>query len=427
VSFIARIRNLLLLLTVAVAPIEWMVPLSEVQPTAADPFRRFILGSLMDVPWAILTILGMPLLVNCWWRRKATWGLVATSVLFAAALGSWATAPSSLGASLMVRFLAAAVVVALVTGCERDEFRRYVAFPLVIMGAAQAALAVLQTLGSIAPPSFLLPLSNGVMFGSWRAGQGTTLHPYILAGWLLVTQAVGTALLPAGRVRWLWLAAIALMAAAIPTSGSRAAGLSITALVGALVWGWRSRPGQYGQSVLATGVPVLLIGAIVAQGWLARAARSIAPSVNLATSGRLSTFKTAIAMVCAHPWLGVGIGLYTIAVAAAPDARQTLRPIEVHFVPLLISAELGAPLGIAYSAFIAALALRAWKTSPAALAVFFSLVVFILLDKFTYSRPSGILLHALWLGTLDVLARPDFSADPDPLVTTRPPPSLAIV
>jgi hypothetical protein len=79
-----------------------------------------------------------------------------------------------------------------------------------------------------------------------------------------------------------------------------------------------------------------------------------------------------------------------------------------------MAAEAGIALGIVYLAFLVALGWRTLRTSPAALAVFGSLITFVTFDKFTYSNANGIMLAAVWLSTLDLLAKPGFGADPEP-------------
>ena len=73
----------------------------------------------------------------------------------------------------------------------------------------------------------------------------------------------------------------------------------------------------------------------------------------------------------------------------------------VHVVPLLVAAEFGILVGLAFLFWLVALGLRSLRTSIHSIAIFGAAFSYLLLDNLHYVYPMGVAMFGVWLATLD--------------------------
>lgn len=190
--------------------------------------------------------------------------------------------------------------------------------------------------------------------------------------------------LVAARERWGVrgsIAAYALLLAPVLLAGSRAAWLAY-ALVGVLVAWHEARDVRRFVATLAAAT--LAIGLLAAVAWQdssrfgARMERSLLAlrgteaALNDASAGRLSIWRTALAMSAAHPVTGVGVRGFRYAYPqyAAPgdrfvDTTSDTGASHAHQIVLEVLSETGV-VGLLLWLAGATLALRAWWRADAA-------------------------------------------------------------
>ncbi|NLE75419.1 MAG: O-antigen ligase family protein [Chloroflexi bacterium] len=226
---------------------------------------------------------------------------------------------------------------------------------LLAAGALSAIQGIVQFLGRIGPPGFLL-------FGRFMRAYGTFQQPNPYGGYLGLTLPLAFALLLAIRARpfraplgrLAALPAAALVGSALLMTWSRgawvgAAGLSAVAIL-------RNR-----RAALAFGGVAVVVALLVVLGAAGvmppaitqrfaglgdyfgiRDVRGIPPTdANWAVLERLAHWQAAWAMVSDHPWLGVGPGNYVAVYPAyaLPFWRDPLG--HAHNIYLNVAAEMG--------------------------------------------------------------------------------------
>jgi len=183
------------------------------------------------------------------------------------------------------------------------------------------------------------------------------------------------------RLGWRGLA-VAFVALAVPIllAGSRAAWI-MYALV-CLVFAWREARSKR-SFALAIAVSVVLVGAVAtlalrdSQGFGARVQRSLLvlrgteSAVDTASAGRVSIWRTAIAMWRAHPLTGVGARgfRYAYPAYAAPqdrfiDTASDTGASHAHQIVLEILSETGV-VGLVFWIAGTFFAVRAWRRAGA--------------------------------------------------------------
>jgi hypothetical protein len=78
-----------------------------------------------------------------------------------------------------------------------------------------------------------------------------------------------------------------------------------------------------------------------------------------------------------------------------------LDPHVVHNVPLLVTAEFGIIVGLAFTGWLIALGIRAFRLSLYATALFLSIIPFLVLDNLHYVYGNGMMVFAVWIAILD--------------------------
>jgi hypothetical protein len=348
----------------------------------------------------------------------------ALALLFTAA---FALHPSVRGVELAVRILGGAALARVVVRDRRA--RLAVTGALVVVGSLQAALAVAQAVKG-APLGLRWLEFDGPLyvFAGSHAGRGGFDHPYHLAVYLLVAVGAAWTLVPSARkrARILWIVGIVACGAGLGVTYSRALLLGV-ALAG-LVLGWHVLPrrraagdpgGRARFAVVAVPFGALALGLALtaiplSSGWLAR--YQTTTTAGSASSGRVDFARQALDMSAHDPLLGVGPGRYTIELASQGEAK----PLPVHNLVLLVTAEAGVPAGLAMTVLGALLVARWLRPSRSGLrshasaltaAAFCLVAPFFLLDAYPMTFPTGLALTAVWIGLLEA-AQDARSPDP---------------
>jgi hypothetical protein len=227
----------------------------------------------------------------------------------------------------------------------------------------------------------------------WTAGIGTFNHEYALAAYLSLSIAIVLSSGAVRRLNWLMWVSISLSGAAIATSFGRAAALSVVAV--SVVYGvgwWWSRTREFLLGAVIPTTSLTIAGILAGSAWLGR--------VNLESSIRVTLAKQALDVALEHPFVGVGPMRYGLHLGQMGLAEA--NQIIVHNVPLLLSAEYGIIMGLAFLMWLVALGMRAFSTSVRSAGLFVVVIPFLVFDHIHYVLPAGLALVGLWLGMLDV-------------------------
>jgi hypothetical protein len=210
--------------------------------------------------------------------------------------------------------------------------------------------------------------------------------------------------IPARVAMWM---TVVLSSGAVATTFGRTVLISILLVVGAYAIGWLvKRHRILGISAIAAVVPLAVTGIVVHSGWLVRASQTAAG--DLTTRGSLA--GRAIEMIQANPLLGIGPVQYGPNLAkmglAVPDFHV------VHNIPLLVAAEFGILVGVAFTVWIVMLGIRSFRLSTFAAALFLFSIPFFMLDNLHYVYGNGMASLAIWLALLDYQGRETVQSKP---------------
>jgi O-antigen ligase len=243
--------------------------------------------------------------------------------------------------------------------------------------------------------------TNLLPFGDQVGVDGTFLHPYLLAGMI----AVCVALLAGHRCSWRVDVLAAAVAVPLGLTYSRMSVLALV-LIGAVAVAWlRAQPTLRVRTLTAIALGAGIPAVVTVSGWVLRAHESgigqgAGPSLDEASSGRITFIREAWGLIRSHPWSGVGPGRYL-------DALRAQHPLEtfafpVHNVPLLVTAEIGVLGGVAMLALLVAAGWTALRSGPRTTAIFVAYLPFVLLD-WPYGQPQAVMVMGLWLALVNAL------------------------
>jgi O-antigen ligase len=393
---------------VLVALLACTIPLADAtalwsSPGGSQDWNRTVLFAPFDLVLVAIvawTALHLRVLLGLLRRRAVQ---VASALYATWFVASFAANPSWLGLALAWRLGAGLAVIALVSEAfARADTRRLLLIAITAAGVLQAVLAMVQSARgeafAIAYLDFAGPLYP---FGSSRAGRGGLTHPYHLAVFLVMAQ--GAALLglrhasrPTHRRRAFvpWLAALAVLAAGLAVTYTRAGALGQLALVAALVLG---RADRHRQLLAVAALMVgLAIGAVAfGDGWLARGEVTAGAQPGASVdSNRSERLREAQGLVEDEPLLGVGPGRYVTALAETERTEY----LPAHNLVAHEAAELGIVGGIAAAALLVLLGLRVLRGGSWTAAIVAPMVPFLLLDAYPYVFATGLAISAIWLG-----------------------------
>lgn len=279
-----------------------------------------------------------------------------------------------------VEFLVLYVFVANEIGAR---WRKALVVALLGTGALVALHGIYQFLYQIGPEGF-------VLFGRFMRAYGTFEQPNPYAGYLgltlpLATGLLGTLLMPKkhrATGRWLlWAASCGtLMLIALIMSWSRGAWLGSAAAAAVMVLAIIARSGR---TALFGAVVVALLAYAVLAGGLSFIPSSLTQrfvdfvpyldlvdvrgleitDANFAVLERMAHWQAGLKMWTDHPWLGIGIGNYSVAYASYALPLWPLPLGHAHNYYLNIAAETGT-LGLAVYLILWAMALTvAWRAT----------------------------------------------------------------
>lgn len=295
---------------------------------------------------------------------------------------------------------------------------------LLTGGSVQAVIALAQALLQQAVGLGVLgevPLSQqmpgvSVVYAAgvrWLRPYGLTQHPNILAGCLAVIFLLALATVSTGQVRWrwAWYTGLALTAAGLAVTFSRATGLGVAfgaALIGGHVLSVQP-PAVRRRLVRRAALPLLGLGlAFAILTWPILASRLGLTGVGAearSLAERGATLAIAWRRLLSAPWPGIGLAQFTrLTLNDNQDLLGAYAAQPVHMAPLLALVELG-PLGGALWLWLMLAPLAAWarrRPRPATLlgptAGLLALVVVGLFDYYPFQATQGRLLTWTVLG-----------------------------
>ena len=383
---------LVVLLPTATAKVVLTTPGAE-----TDLNRRTVLH-LFDVVLVAIVVVT----VRRWLRAGRPWRVGPVTglglALGALTLVAFAFHPSSHGAEIVLRAVGGVAVVQELRRL-RGADRQIVLAAIFAFGVAEAALALAQVWndGTLWHGPFEMTRFPLFRFRETYAGQGSFSHPYHLVCALGVALGAGWLGLRGARPsrRGFWIAGFPIIGVALGMSYSRSV---LVALGAAVVIGAVARRGPAGRPLRVVGallVAGFLVGGYVGlDGWQYKEA--VTTDSASFDSGRATLAEASRDVIDAHPFVGVGPGRY-VQVAIDSGAQYRLPP---HNWLLQVAAEEGIPAALVVLALSIAMGWRALRAGPEATMAFVLLAPFWLADAFPYTYPHGILLSALWLGTL---------------------------
>ncbi|MBQ0943510.1 O-antigen ligase C-terminal domain-containing protein [Ideonella sp. 4Y16] len=282
------------------------------------------------------------------WRR-ARWPLLALGLLVLSALVSMAASlPATLGLSSLALLLAAALVLGAAAGVADDEAFHAFASAMLLAGLASAAVGFVQVFAPAWADGSLIARTGfvGRAVGNLRQPN----HLSSLLVWALI------ALVPLARSgRWFGLplprglaglvGVVLVWAVVLTASRTGAVGMLLLAVWGALD---RRMPRTLRLGLLATP----LVYALCWWGmdlWAQQTAHTFGGAARLDAGGDISSsrfgiWRNTLALIAAHPWMGVGFGEFNFAwTLGVFPGRPVAFFDHTHNLPLQFMVELGLP------------------------------------------------------------------------------------
>jgi hypothetical protein len=316
--------------------------------------------------------------------------------------------PTLEGSVMLLRVAGIPAVIVAIRSMSQKDLIVGVVWPLSLGASLQALLALAQTF--VYDSGLVVPATTLAKGRAWTAGLGAFSGSYALAAYLLLAMAVALSfgiskhalndrfdsVSLSGPLRVTMWTTVALSSAAIATTFGRMALLAVGLVGSAYVVGWlMHRRRIMATSALMTLVPLAVTGFVLRSGWLVR----VSQSANFDLTNRGALAARAIEMIRSSPLTGIGPVQY------GPNlARMGLTVIDPHIVhnlPLLVTVEFGIAVGVAFTAWLVILGIRAFRLSIYAAALFLSILPFILLDNLHYVYGNGLAMFAVWIAMLD--------------------------
>jgi len=291
----------------------------------------------------------------------ADWGVGFLALTVPVTL--WATALPQITLPQALRLLGGmALFYALVNWAHTTNRLRLVAYGLILAGLGLAGMAAF----SVRWPSSSgkLPFIPAALYERFTLLVSDSVHPNVMAGYLVVMLPLGLALLAFAWRSTGWplraglaLAVLAMLGMLVLTK-SRGAWLAFAAVLAALIalrwkWGWLI-------------VPLSLLGA-----GLAAYTFGVAQVMDVITTGgaisgiegRIEIWSRAIYMIQDFPFTGVGMGSFMrVADLLYPFFLAEPGAIDhAHNLFLQVAVDLGLPGLIAWLSIFGVVALSAWR------------------------------------------------------------------
>jgi hypothetical protein len=372
---------------------------SGVQSTSIGP---------VDALFVLIILLSAPLLLKRSTYLKQPAGQFGAGISVVVVAVWLIMFPTLEGSMMLLRIIGIFATVVAIRSMNAGDLTLGVVWSLSLGATFQALAAHPQTL--IYDTGMTVPATLLADGSAWTAGRGTFSGSYALAAYLILAIAVALSfgiarhprngifsevtLSPPLRIA-MWTTVV-MSSAAVATTFGRTALLAIGLVGATYAVGWLiRRQNIMGISALATLVPLAAAGLILRTGWLVRAEQS----ANLDFTTRDALVARAIEMIRSSPLKGVGPVQYGPHLTEM--GLSVLDPHVVHNLPLLVSAEFGIIVGLAFTAWLVILGVRAFRLSVFAAALFLSILPFFLLDNLHYVYGNGMAMFAVWLAMLD--------------------------
>ncbi len=313
-------------------------------------------------------------------------------LLVAFSFSTLSSSSLALSAKELVKWLELLLIYLFMAGEVDQRWGRSVVLSLVAAGSLEALFGIYQFFGRVGPEGF-------VLFGRFMRAYGHFAQPNPFAGYLGLAVPLSCALgfqafpawigkLARARTRlremlssfvlmsFCW-ASFAVMSAAIAMSWSRGAWLGVTAAL-LVVTVVRSR-----RALMVLLVAAALISYVVGAGGAEYLSSSLLErftgllpfvsgvdvtrvdinDANWAVVERTAHWLAAIGMFGDYPWLGVGIGNYSVAYADYALGRWRDPLGHAHNYYLNVAAEAGLVGLVAYLVLFVAAMVQAWRVA----------------------------------------------------------------
>jgi hypothetical protein len=404
----ARVAAIAVLIVLVPFNIYFDAPIRQHSPHLAGSGVNSLLLGPVDILFVLIILLSLPLVIkrSAYLRQPTGQIGAAVSVVIVAI---WSIMyPTLEGSMMLLRIVGVFATVVTIRSMSRSDLLLGVVWSISIGASFQALMALSQTLiynTGMTVPATLLAGGRG-----WTAGRGTFSGSYALAAYLILAIAIvlsfGVAKRPLNEtfgdiklslpLRIAMWTTVVLSSSAVATTFGRTALLAIGLVGGTYAAGWLMRRSKiFGISALVTLLPLTVTGLILRSGWQVRAAQS----ADLDFTTRDVLAARAIDMIRSNPLTGIGPVQY------GPQLTRMglleLDPHVVHNLPLLVSAEFGIVIGLAFTVWLVWLGVRAFKLSVFAIAIFLSILPFFMLDNLHYVYGNGMAMFAVWLAMLD--------------------------
>jgi FtsH-binding integral membrane protein len=346
--------------------------------------------------------MSLPVAVRVLRRRPPVFAAWASLALAGAMSISVAANPPSTQQGQFFAFtaLVGAGVACSVIVMTGRQFRACVVLPLGLVAAAQGLLMALQIITEqpiglrVIWPDSQLRVIDGIL-----RPQGTFIHVFEPA--LLATVAIAAIALTAPTTghRRMWQGLAGLASVPIALSYSRAGALAALCVLGSLFVAHRR--GTRGALPMAAAMAIALVvaGLLVAPGWLTKLDQTTGDSVDDLSMGRVTLARQGLVMIRDHPIVGVGTAKYIPTLRAEYETERG-RVVAPHNFAILLTAEVGIPLGLLVIALSVATGVQAVRAGPLPAGAYLAMVPWWLFDVLYYERMYGILVFGVWWGVV---------------------------
>lgn len=299
-------------------------------------------------------------------RTPADWGILGLILMIPVTL--WATAIPAITITQLLRLLTGiGLFYALVNGIRAQTQLRYAVIGVTLLGIALSLAGLVNTTWILDK----LPLIPGFLYSRLPTMLADTIHPNVLAGYLVILSPISLAILLFAwkdiprKDRLFQLMAVLLMTAVILLTQSRGAISAYIVIIGALI-ALRWKHGWILVLAIALigliGIATLGTGAFLDQ-------TNITGDSAEKLEGRIEIWSRGIYMLKDFPLTGIGMGLYG-------DVTDTLYPFFInnpgsvphaHNIFLQIGIDLGLPGLISWLSVFLVIGYHSWRSARTSL------------------------------------------------------------
>jgi len=322
-------------------------------------FERLLLPAVI----LIGVLLAIRLVTKAGFKRTPVdWGIAGLILMFPITL--WATAIPAITITQVLRLLAGiGLFYAIVNGIKVKTHLQFASLGITILGIALALIGLVNTTWILDK----LPLIPGSIYARLPTILADTIHPNVLAGYLVLLSPISLAILLFAwkdlpiRDRVLYSIAAALMTAVVLLTQSRGAISAYMVIAGVLItlrW-------KHGWIIFITISLIALIGVVSLGTGAFLDQTQITGDSAEKLEGRIEIWSRGIYMLKDFPLTGIGMGLFgDTADAIFPFFIN--RPGSVphaHNLFLQIGIDLGVPGLISWLSIFLVIGYLSWRSS----------------------------------------------------------------